>query len=524
MTQLTVYGLSNLFSANAVTLNTASANVTSGNVGSLNVFTGANITTLTVSTISNIVSANILTANLLSANIQTENVSFLNVSLGANITTLTGTLANIATLNTASLNVFSENVLSLNVYTGANISTLTVSTFANLLSANIITINSASGNITSGNVLSLNVTSSLVVSGVSNLQTLNATSVTMLQANVYGGLGANVAQFNVMRAGTSNAANSYIQTLYASNIYSNNVAAIATNVQYLTVTSNILPGVATGNTYLTGNIIVSGNVYTSLGELGTGGSVYYSLGSGYTPSTYTGAIYGRAYTINFNNFSPQGSSTFFTNSANGYFQFSQTGMYQLTGVFLTDLNNINGIAIGSNVIDYGMRTDQTYLYRYTTAISQNPTEPITLQFYVGSTTLYYYVDLFAVASFTLQQTSTGTGGTWMAIGPYNSSGTSGQTLTISTLGATQTGLLTTYSALVTDYYIGCKAGITVNLPTTGLTAGKQFLVKDESGTAASNHITIAGGGNLIDGQTSLILVINYGSVTLLWTGSVWSIV
>ena len=412
-------------SANVQTLNTASANVTSGNVGSLNVFTGANITTLTVSTISNIVSANILTANLLSANIQTQNVSFLNVSLGANITTLTGTLANIATLNTASLNVFSQNVLSLNVYTGANISTLTVSTFANLLSANIITINSASGNITSENVSFLNVTSTLVVSGLSNLQTLNATTVTMLQANIYGGLGANLAQFNVMRAGTSNAANSYIQTLYASNIYSYNVGALAMNVQYLTVTSNILPGVATGNTYLTGNIIVSGNVYTSIGApLGAGGGYYFSLPSDIATQTpYTGALYGTTYPLSVglsNGFTINGTSTLISVSTNGNFVFNTPGTYKISAVFAGS-DNITGLALGSNAADvHG--TDQGYLYRYTTQITQNPTELIEIPFNVTDVTKYYYLDLFSVASGTLKGTTNSNGGTYLTITPLQGGG------------------------------------------------------------------------------------------------------
>ena len=407
------------------TMNIASANVTSGNVGSLNVFTGANITTLTVSTISNIVTANILTANLLSANIQTQNVSFLNVSLGANITTLTGILANIATLNTASLNVFSDNVLSLNVYTGANISTLTVSTFANLLSANIITINSASGNITSGNVISLNVTSSLVVSGVSNLQTLNATSVTMLQANVYGGLGANVAQFNVMRAGTSNSANSYVQALYASNIYSYNVAATTTNVQYLTVTSNILPGVATGNTYLTGNIIVSGNVFSSIGApLGAGGGYYFSLPSDIATQTpYTGPVYGTTYPLSVglsNGFTINGTSTLISVTTNGNFKFTTPGVYLISAVFLGS-DNITGLALGSNVADiHG--TDQGYTYRYTTQITQNPTELIEIPFNVTDVSQYYYLDLFINASGTLRGTTNSNGGTYLTITPLQGGG------------------------------------------------------------------------------------------------------
>jgi hypothetical protein len=58
-----------------------------------------------------------------------------------------------------------------------------------------------------------------------------------------------------------------------------------------------------------------------------------------------------------------------------------------------------------------------------------------------------------------------------------------------------------------------------------LTAGKQYVIKDESGNAAVNHITITPyTGDLIDGQTSLVFVINYGAVSLYWTGSTWSIV
>jgi len=559
---------SNLSSANVLTANILTANIQTQNIASLNVYTGANITTLTVSTISNAVSANIITANVLSSNIQTENVAFLNVFLGANVTTLTGTLANIATLNTASANVTTENVASLNVFTGANISTLTVSTFANILSANIVTINSASGNITSENVSYLNVISSLVVSGVSNLQTLNATTVTMLQANIYGGLGANLAQFNFLRVGTSNAANIYAQNLYASNIYSYNVAAFASNLQYLSVASNIIPANGSGNTYLTGNIIVSGNVYSGIGSpLGAGGGYYLSLPSDIaTQIPYTGPIYGTTYPLSVglsNGFTINGTSTLISVTANGNFKFTNAGVYKISAVF-TGSDNITGLALGSNAADvHG--TDQGYMYRYTTQITQNPTELIEIPFDVTDVSKYYYLDLFMTAGGILRGTSNSLGGTYLTItplqggglasgGPGGTPGTQwinsgsdiyfsgnvgigpinprynldiiGNVYANSFISSIITGKTTSYTLKIDDYYIGLTSGRNVTLPLgTSCPVGKTFIIKDEASDAALNNIIIsAAGGDLIDGNSSITLALNNISVTLLWTGTRWSLI
>jgi hypothetical protein len=140
--------------------------------------------------------------------------------------------------------------------------------------------------------------------------------------------------------------------------------------------------------------------------------------------------------------------------------------------------------------------------------------------------LYYYIDVFTIDSVTFQPTSSTAGGTWVSIAPLGGIAAASQSITISTLGNTVTGRATNYGAQITDYYIGCSAGITVTLPNGAtLTAGKQYVIKDESGNAAVSHITIAPySGDLVDGQTSLTLVVNYGAVTLYWTGSKWSIV
>lgn len=71
-------------------------------------------------------------------------------------------------------------------------------------------------------------------------------------------------------------------------------------------------------------------------------------------------------------------------------------------------------------------------------------------------------------------------------------------------------------------------GGTVTLPLgSSVPVGKTYIIKDESGQAAkpAYNITVqASGPNTIDGNSSLTLVVNYVSVTLLWTGSRWSIV
>lgn len=83
----------------------------------------------------------------------------------------------------------------------------------------------------------------------------------------------------------------------------------------------------------------------------------------------------------------------------------------------------------------------------------------------------------------------------------------------------------TYTALATDYFIcvdTATAPVTITLPTGIL--GTVYIVKDCSGDAATNPITIQGtGGQLVDGS---IATINspYGSISFVFNGTEWSIV
>lgn len=76
----------------------------------------------------------------------------------------------------------------------------------------------------------------------------------------------------------------------------------------------------------------------------------------------------------------------------------------------------------------------------------------------------------------------------------------------------------------TDYYVGITstaAARTVTLPISGVTRDRSFIIKDESGAAATNNITITctGGATNINGSTTYVINTNYGSVTVKWSGS-----
>lgn len=84
-----------------------------------------------------------------------------------------------------------------------------------------------------------------------------------------------------------------------------------------------------------------------------------------------------------------------------------------------------------------------------------------------------------------------------------------------------------YTVLGTDYIIG-KTGITgggdvVTLPTVASAGvGRIYIIKDESGTAGANNITIDGNGaETIDGVATIAISTNYGVARLYCSGSAW---
>ena len=81
-----------------------------------------------------------------------------------------------------------------------------------------------------------------------------------------------------------------------------------------------------------------------------------------------------------------------------------------------------------------------------------------------------------------------------------------------------------YTAKAGDRVIGVnRAGaVTITLPTSQVRLGRIYTVKDESGAAASNNITVATeGSETIDGSATDVISDNYGAKHYYSNGSNW---
>lgn len=101
----------------------------------------------------------------------------------------------------------------------------------------------------------------------------------------------------------------------------------------------------------------------------------------------------------------------------------------------------------------------------------------------------------------------------------NSSGTVQQTRVVTAPGAV--------TVSVTDYIIvlnkGTGAATTVNLPSSPST-GRVYTIKDGKGDAATNNITITPNAGNIDGLSTLIIDVAYGSQQICYNGTQWNVV
>ena len=83
----------------------------------------------------------------------------------------------------------------------------------------------------------------------------------------------------------------------------------------------------------------------------------------------------------------------------------------------------------------------------------------------------------------------------------------------------------TYDILPTDYFLCVDTAtfaVTLTLPTGKL--GVVYIIKDCSGDAGINPITIIGsGGQVVDGSSATINS-PYGSISVIFNGSEWSVV
>ena len=82
----------------------------------------------------------------------------------------------------------------------------------------------------------------------------------------------------------------------------------------------------------------------------------------------------------------------------------------------------------------------------------------------------------------------------------------------------------TYTATADEYFLGVifNGVVTVTLPAG--TLGKVFVVKDSAGDANTNPITIDTTGSTIDGLSTYVIDLDWGSIGLVYNGIEWNVV
>jgi hypothetical protein len=98
----------------------------------------------------------------------------------------------------------------------------------------------------------------------------------------------------------------------------------------------------------------------------------------------------------------------------------------------------------------------------------------------------------------------------------------GQMVFAKAFGTNYTPTATSYQVLRSDCIIAVTSTAsarTITMPAAGMEIGQVWTVKDESGGALVNNITISGNGVNIDGAATKVISTNYGFVNLYWNGS-----
>ena len=70
--------------------------------------------------------------------------------------------------------------------------------------------------------------------------------------------------------------------------------------------------------------------------------------------------------------------------------------------------------------------------------------------------------------------------------------------------------------------ISTAAARAISMPSTPF-VGETHTLSDITGSAATNNITITGAAGNIDGAATYVINVNYGSVDLVWTGTIWKV-
>ena len=267
-----------------------------------------------------------------------------------------------------------------------------------------------------------------------------------------------------------------------------------------TVTSIATSGTVSGLT-LTGGTITSSGTITLGGSLSLT-SLQVVTALGYTPGTGNGTVTSVATSGSVNGITLTGG----TITSAGTVTLGGT----LSGIANNQLTNstISGVALGGSLFNLTAGTGISFssgtTYNGSAAITINSTATGGVATLAGGTNIVLSGSTGAV---TIQR-----------IDGY-------QTVVTANSGAT-------YNLSLTDQYFGTTRSATgtgtVTLPLgSTVSVGRQYIIKDEGGQSGNlfRRITVAASGSdTIDGSATRSITSNYGALTVLWTGTRWSVI
>jgi hypothetical protein len=300
---------------------------------------------------------------------------------------------------------------------------------------------------------------------------------------------ANVVSLNV--TGDANVANLNVR----SNLYTSNII----------MSSNLSTNTGYGNVYLTGNLVVAGNIYSVGGSVGSGSGtsqgILYSLPGNYTLGTaFASGSAGptmNGYHINMASFTAEAvaSVSAFT-AATGMLKFLTGGLYQLTCVIVGDQPVVK-VAVGktsSSSFPPSVTATAGYEYVYNFPVNSSPSELITIPLTVQDVTQYYYLDVFfstAVAAPTVlyptrSTTAAGTNyGTYIQVGPFGN-------------------YLTSATGVAAGLLLNCYGTTTLSAPVTSNTF--RLAMTSSNGwtvNGTSTSLAVTSGGNFQASQVGI---------------------
>jgi hypothetical protein len=81
-----------------------------------------------------------------------------------------------------------------------------------------------------------------------------------------------------------------------------------------------------------------------------------------------------------------------------------------------------------------------------------------------------------------------------------------------------------YTIIAGDMLVGVNYGGACALTLPTATTGRYLIIKDESGAAVTNNITITPASGTIDGASNIVLSVSYGAYALYSNGTNWFVV